>query len=161
MIIPLIEGVLIFQAALVTQCLTVMEVPSSVSLQLVRAELQLHLCKECDQTFSQASSLKSHIKVHTGEKFHPCKQCDKTFSNSGSLNSHIKIHTGEKPFSCNQCNKTFSQSGSLKNHIKIHTGEKPFPCNQCNKTFSQSGSLYLLVEYIVTLVITMHIGKIS
>jgi hypothetical protein len=47
--------------------------------------------------------------------------CGKTFSKKFNLKTHLKIHRGEKSFSCNRCKMTFSQKHHLKKHeIAIH-----------------------------------------
>ena len=54
------------------------------------------------------------------------------------IKTHERIHTGEKPIACSQCDKAFNQSTYLKTHQSIHTGEKPYACSQSDKAFKQS-----------------------
>lgn len=51
---------------------------------------------------------------------HVCKTCNKTYSSAATLKTHQRIHTGEKPFMCTLCNKYFTFKGNMKQHIAKH-----------------------------------------
>ena len=110
-------------------------------------------CKYCDKVFCNLGALKSHERVHTGEKpsspvrkgtgrtkRFKCKYCVKAFPSTATLKSHERVHTGEKPFKCSYCEKCFSQLGNLQRHERTHAGEKPFKCQHCGKCYSDKRS---------------------
>ena len=98
-------------------------------------------CDTCNKTFSSRWNLKSHMRVHTGEKSYKCDVCSKTFAHSGGLKKHMTVHTGEKLYKCDICLQLFAQRNHLMDHIRIHTGEKPFECDTCGKTFARNSHL--------------------
>ncbi|GAB1603916.1 zinc finger protein 271-like [Argonauta hians] len=98
-------------------------------------------CMYCRKAFSQRTNVRSHERTHTGEKPYVCLICQRSFCQQNELRSHERIHTGIRPYQCHFCPKAFTQLTNLRNHIRIHTGEKPFVCIVCARSFTQHNEL--------------------
>uniref|UniRef100_A0A1A8HZ07 C2H2-type domain-containing protein n=3 Tax=Nothobranchius TaxID=28779 RepID=A0A1A8HZ07_NOTKU len=102
-----------------------------------------HSCSSGGKRLSQADLLKSHERTCTRKIPHECDICGKAHSHLSQLKTHRRIHTGEKPYSCSYCGRLFREHYRLKVHLRTHTGEKPYSCQQCGKTFGKAGNLHL------------------
>lgn len=98
-----------------------------------------HECHVCHKSFSD---LRQHMLVHEGnEKPYKCDICSKSFFNASTLKTHYRIHSDENPFRCTTCTKVFDNARSLELHYRTHTGERPYSCDVCLKKFSCSSNL--------------------
>lgn len=98
-------------------------------------------CDICSATFTQMANMKTHQRIHTGERPFNCTECGATFTQISNLKTHKKLHSGEKPFICDVCHARFTQLSNLKSHRLIHTGERPYKCDFCDSSFVQSTHL--------------------
>ena len=95
-----------------------------------------------DKKFNSPANALVHVRAHTQEKTYKCTECNLAFCDSSTLKKHIRTHTGtclfkcyynyyiiiilkyffkgEKPYECHLCNKSFAQSGNLKRHLVVH-----------------------------------------
>lgn len=102
----------------------------------VHNKLRPYLCNYCGYAASCRSTLKMHIRQHTGEKPFACEMCDYRTADHNSLRRHKMRHSGEKPYKCPFCPYACIQSSTYKTHLKNrHPGLDEglmFCCDQCS-----------------------------
>ncbi|CAH1954095.1 unnamed protein product [Acanthoscelides obtectus] len=104
------------------------------------------VCNICDKSFKNATLLREHYSVHTGEQNYCCDVCGKTFQRLSSRSRHMRKHTTDErsrktPFLCTICGKLFPYSNTMSRHMMSHAGVKRFTCKICNKKFNQMAHL--------------------
>ncbi|KAI2803992.1 hypothetical protein BLOT_008132 [Blomia tropicalis] len=101
-------------------------------------------CGQCGKQYDSMSRFRAHQRRHESKLSgrYQCTICSKNFVQRSSLKTHERIHTGEKPYHCHLCFERFGDFSTFTKHRRTHTGEKPYGCPICGRTFSQSGNMH-------------------
>lgn len=103
--------------------------------------LPAEACSECGRCFRVRRLLQLHCdSVHRKLRPFLCSYCGHRASSQSSLKMHLRQHTGEKPFACNLCEYRTGDHNSLRRHKMRHSGTKPYKCPHCPYACIQSST---------------------
>ena len=86
--------------------------PQGISLRII----SFKQANESEKVIKQVIVFCSNVKSHRCSVF----ECQKVFETSSSLRIHLRSHTGEKPFPCRYCSHAFITKGNMKDHERRH-----------------------------------------
>ncbi|XP_051958896.1 histone-lysine N-methyltransferase PRDM9 [Xyrauchen texanus] len=127
--------------------------PPKTKKKEVEPQKSLIICTECQQSFTDTETLKTHqcTGKPNEELEEPqeaqasqcvCGECLRSFSNVDLLKAHECILEGDGLHSCSECNLYFNRMCNFQLHERtIHSKEKPYCCTLCLKSFTQSSGL--------------------
>lgn len=96
----------------------------------------MNMCRYCNKTFVDKSTLAKHVKIHTKKNIFKCLTCNRRFVQKSSLDSHFKLHTKIGLYECDYCQKKFTTKYNLITHIRKHTKTNIYNCYICSKEYA-------------------------
>lgn len=117
-----------------------------------------HTCRHCGISFSRATALVSHEKIHTSKNWNApieCEYCDKQFQDSNHLATHqttcakkmMQNSIGQGTpnnkwgkHACSECGKKFTTKQKMFRHQWIHR-KKTHTCEVCGSQFEKQNQL--------------------
>jgi DNA-directed RNA polymerase subunit RPC12/RpoP len=62
----------------------------------------------------------SHLQAPSSCKPFRCSYCGKGFAQNSNMKTHERIHTGERPYECQICGRRFSDRSAYNRHRVVH-----------------------------------------
>ena len=97
-------------------------------------------CDKCPKTFKTKFALSSHSKYHEEPRL-ACdfENCNKRFYRPECLRTHIKVHLGQRDFPCHLCEKKCFKADHLNKHLLHFHKLQGYTCEvpDCTNKFAK------------------------
>ena len=104
-------------------------------LTMVKTEELACMVKDASLSEQVKAKVDKSPKKKGALKKWPCSICGRILARSSTLKIHLRQHSGDRPFKCPLCSKAFAQQSLLDSHLRTHSNERPYSCEICDKTF--------------------------
>ncbi len=99
----------------------------------------------CKNTQRNTSLLSSRVSGDLLYSYHVSRVqvCNKRFSSCSNLKTHLRLHSGERPYICKQCPASFTQHMHLQLHRRLHAAPCSHRCPHCSRSYTHLSSLQI------------------
>ena len=110
-------------------------------LKIVKKEEEECKCSTCGALFTNAASLKCHVKKNHMQLLYSCTDCGKGYNSEQSLCNHKKRVHEDAPIPCEICGIILKNKTQHTQHIRKHPSEDGGKCDSCSKYFPTGNKL--------------------